>query len=84
MFVARYMLCILPAQALLVAWFLRGILPRGGRRAVLAGYLVIMLLGRAVAALRTRPFAQHAGRRASAGVCLRPLASIMETDILAV
>jgi hypothetical protein len=40
------MMCILPAQALLMAWFLRGILPSGGRRAVLAGYLVIMLLGR--------------------------------------
>ena len=45
-FVSRYMLCILPAQALLMAWLVRGFQPVGGRRAILAGYLLIMLLGR--------------------------------------
>ncbi len=45
-FVARYMLCILPCQALLLAWLLRWTLPIAGGRAVVAGYLVIMLLAR--------------------------------------
>jgi hypothetical protein len=43
-FVARYMMCMIPGQALLLAWFLRGVQPIAGRRAVIAGYLVVMLL----------------------------------------
>jgi len=45
-FVARYMMCMLPGQALLLAWFLRGVQPIAGRRAVIAGYLVILLFAR--------------------------------------
>jgi Dolichyl-phosphate-mannose-protein mannosyltransferase len=46
LFVPRYMMCVIPAQALLMAWLLRGLLPASGRAAVLAGYLVILLLSR--------------------------------------
>jgi uncharacterized membrane protein len=45
-FVARYMMCMIPAQALLMAWLLRGVRPASGQRAVLAGYLIVMLLAR--------------------------------------
>ena len=45
-FVPRYMMSVIPAQALLIAWLLRGIQPVSGRSAVLAGYLVILLLAR--------------------------------------
>ncbi len=46
LFAPRYMMCMIPGQALLMAWFLRGVQPSAGRRAVLAGYLVILLLAR--------------------------------------
>ena len=45
-FVPRYMMCMIPGQALLIGWFLRGVQPTSGRRAVLAGYLVILLIAR--------------------------------------
>ena len=45
-FIDRYMACILPSQTLLMAWCLRGVQPTGGRRSVLAGYLLILLVAR--------------------------------------
>ncbi len=45
-FVPRYMMCAVPGQALLMAWLLRGVRPASGQRAVLAGYLIVMLLAR--------------------------------------
>ncbi|MFY9551331.1 MAG: glycosyltransferase family 39 protein [Thermoanaerobaculia bacterium] len=45
-FVSRYMMCMIPGQALLMAWFLRGVLPTRGQRAVVPGYLLILFLAR--------------------------------------
>ena len=45
-FVPRYMMCAIPAQALLMGWLLRSLQPVSARRAVLAGYLVVLLLAR--------------------------------------
>ena len=52
-FVPRYMMCVIPAQALLIAWLLRGVQPASGRTAVLAGYLVILLLARGLKVAHT-------------------------------
>jgi hypothetical protein len=52
-FVPRYMMCVIPSQALLMAWLLRGIQPGSGRTAVLAGYLVILLLSHGIKVAHT-------------------------------
>ncbi len=52
-FVPRYMMSMIPGQALLLAWFLRGVQPTSGRRAVIAGYLVILLLARGLKVAHT-------------------------------
>jgi Dolichyl-phosphate-mannose-protein mannosyltransferase len=43
-FVQRYMMCTMPGLALLIAWLVRTVQPIGGRRAIGAGYLLIMLV----------------------------------------
>ena len=53
LFVPRYMMCMIPAQALLLAWCLRGLQPVSARRTVLAGYLVILLLARGLKVAHT-------------------------------
>ena len=45
-FDARYLMGVVPAQALLLAWVLRRFEPAAGRRAVLALYLLLVLVGR--------------------------------------
>jgi len=45
-FVSRYILWMIPGQALLMAWVLRGLQPVRSRVAVVAGYLVLMALAR--------------------------------------
>ena len=45
-FAGRYLMSIVPAQALLLAWLVRGIPSAAGRRAALALYLAIVLVGR--------------------------------------
>jgi 4-amino-4-deoxy-L-arabinose transferase-like glycosyltransferase len=52
-FVPRYMMCMIPAQALLMAWLLRGVQPPAGERAVIAGYLVILILARGLKVAHT-------------------------------
>ncbi len=53
-FVPRYMLCMVPGQALLLAWCLRRVvLPRGGGRAVVVGYLLIQVLARGLKVAHT-------------------------------
>jgi hypothetical protein len=49
-FDARYVIGIVPAQALLLAFGIRGIATAAGRRAVLALYLAAVLLGRGLGA----------------------------------
>jgi Dolichyl-phosphate-mannose-protein mannosyltransferase len=46
LFVSRYMLWMIPGQALLMAWALRGLRPVRSRLAVVAGYLILMALAR--------------------------------------
>jgi mannosyltransferase len=45
-FAGRYLMSIVPAQAMLLAWLARGIDSAAGRRAALAIYLAIVLVGR--------------------------------------
>ncbi len=45
-FVPRYMICMIPGQALLLARALRAVEPARGRTAIVAGYLVIQILAR--------------------------------------
>jgi len=42
----RYLMGVVPAQTLLLAWVLRRFAPAAGRRAVLALYLLLVLVGR--------------------------------------
>jgi mannosyltransferase len=53
-FFPRYLMSVLPAQALLLAWLVRGIGSAGARRAVLALCLAIVLLGRGIGTDRVR------------------------------
>ncbi len=73
LFVPRYMLCVIPAQALLLAWLLRGIQPAAGRHAVLAGYLVILLLARGLKVAHTNEDWRDAAAALAAGNGSRPV-----------
>jgi len=53
LFVPRYMMCMIPAQTLLLAWCLRGLQPVSAQRAVLAGYLVVVLVARGLKVAHT-------------------------------
>ena len=72
-FVPRYMLCVIPAQTLLIAWLLRGIQPASGRLAVLAGYLVILLLARGLKVAHTNEDWRGATAVVSAANGARPV-----------
>ncbi len=72
-FVPRYMMSVVPAQALLIAWLLRGIQPSSGRSAVLAGYLVILLLARGLKVAHTNEDWRGATAAVSAANGSRPV-----------
>jgi len=72
-FVPRYMMCAIPAQALLIAWVVRGIQPVSGRSAVLAGYLVILLLARGLKVAHTNEDWRGATAAVSAANGSRPV-----------
>ena len=72
-FVPRYMMSVVPAQALLIAWLLRGIQPSSGRSAVLAGYLVILLLARGLKVAHTNEDWRGAAAAVSAANGSRPV-----------
>ena len=73
MFVPRYMMSAIPAQALLIAWLVRGIQPASGRSAVLAGYLVILLLARGLKVAHTNEDWRGAAAAVSAANGSRPV-----------
>ena len=72
-FVPRYMLCVAPAQALLLAWLLRGVEPPSGRKAVLAGYLVIQVLARGLKVAHTNEDWRAAAVAVRAANAARPV-----------
>ena len=73
LFVPRYMLSVIPAQALLLAWLLRGVQPASGRQAVLAGYLVILLLARGLKVAHTNEDWRAAAAAVAAANGSRPV-----------
>jgi hypothetical protein len=72
-FVPRYMMSAIPAQALLIGWLVRGIQPASGRTAVLAGYFVILLLARGLKIAHTNEDWRGATAAVSAANGARPV-----------
>lgn len=72
-FVPRYLLCMVPAQALLLGWSLRRFLSRGGARAAVVGYLLIQVLARGLNVAHTNEDWRGAAAAVRAAAAGRPV-----------